>query len=278
MSDSDEDLDALFEEMANQRQASTPPPIVPAQNTENSKPAKTAKNKKSTKAIENEINKVADTPTSSQEVVSATQTKFTLSSAPKSEKPIFDRLGNLMRTMHDSMRELGYDRSLSEVSDKISDAQGRLEYVATLTEDAANKVLNITDIAIPEQDALAKNAKNIEDRWDTLFNGNMSVDDFKILAKDSKEFAGAVILSTDAEKARLLDMMMAQDFQDLTGQLIKKVLTITKNVESELAQILLDNAPVEAKAKVIELMEGPSCPDTALEQDEVDNLLDSLGF
>ena len=183
-----------------------------------------------------------------------------------------------MRTLHDSMRELGYDRSLSEVSNQISDAQGRLEYVATLTENAANKVLNATDEAIPEQDALAKNAKNIEDRWQALFEGNMSVDNFKILASDSKSFAREVIISTDAEKARLLDMMMAQDFQDLTGQLIKKVLAITKTLETELAQILLDNAPVEAKAKVIELMEGPSTPSTALEQDEVDNLLDSLGF
>jgi chemotaxis protein CheZ len=283
MSDSDEDLDALFEEMANQRQASAQAQAqaqAPIPEPEISKPAKTAKAKKSAKSpqAENEIIRISDTPTSPIEVVQTSQSKFTLSSAPKSKKPIFDRLGILMRTMHDSMRELGYDRALSEVSLKISDAQGRLEYVATLTEDAANKVLNITDIAIPEQDVLAKNAKSIEDRWDTLFNGNMNVDDFKVLAKDSKEFANAVIKSTDAEKARLLDMMMAQDFQDLTGQLIKKVLIITKLVESELAQILLDNAPLDAKAKVIELMEGPSCPDTALEQDEVDNLLDSLGF
>jgi chemotaxis protein CheZ len=252
MSDSDEDLDALFEEMANQRQA--------------------APSAEASIAPEEAIT----TPPAANAPPSTS--KLNLSAEPKSDKPIFNRLGNLMRTMHDSMRELGYDRSLSEVSNQISDAQGRLEYVATLTENAANKVLNATDEAIPEQDALAKNAKNIEDRWQALFEGNMSVDNFKILANDSKSFAREVIIATDAEKARLLDMMMAQDFQDLTGQLIKKVLAITKTVEAELAQILLDNAPVEAKAKVIELMEGPSTPSTALEQDEVDNLLDSLGF
>lgn len=253
MSDSDEDLDALFEEMANQRQTapSAEASIAPEEAVTTPPPAVNA---------------------------SPSTSKLNLSAEPKSDKPIFNRLGSLMRTMHDSMRELGYDRSLSEVSNQISDAQGRLEYVATLTENAANKVLNATDEAIPEQDALAKNAKNIEDRWQELFEGNMSVDNFKILASDSQSFAREVIKATDAEKARLLDMMMAQDFQDLTGQLIKKVLAITKTVETELAQILLDNAPVEAKAKVIELMEGPSTPSTALEQDEVDNLLDSLGF
>ena len=94
----------------------------------------------------------------------------------------------------------------------------------------------------------------------------------------ASEFANRVNNATEAEKARLLDIMMAQDFQDLTGQLIKKVLIITQAVERELAQILLDNAPTELKEKAIELMEGPSVPNAALEQDDVDNLLDSLGF
>lgn len=245
MTDSSEDLDALFEEMANQRPAgnadSAPAPV----NLESPPPA---------------------------------STKISLTNSEAADKPIFDRLGGLMRMMHDSMRELGYDRSLSDVASQISDAQGRLEYVASLTEQAANKVLNATDVGIPEQDMLAKNAKEIDDKWSQLFAGKLSVDDFKLLASDSKTFANKVIASTDAEKSRLLDIMMAQDFQDLTGQLIKKVLVITQAVERELAQILIDNAPAELKEKAIELMEGPSVPNAALEQDDVDNLLDSLGF
>ncbi|MBI3711858.1 MAG: protein phosphatase CheZ [Burkholderiales bacterium] len=246
MTDSADDLDALFEEMATQR-ASTPAPA----------------------SIQlNHLHPVEE----------AAPAKFDLHKSEETGKPIFDRLGGLVRMMHDSMRELGYDRSLSDVASQISDAQGRLEYVASLTEQAANKVLNATDEGIPEQDALAKNAKNIDERWTRLFNGQMSVEEFKVLASDSKSFANKVLSSTDAEKARLLDIMMAQDFQDLTGQLIKKVLAITQAVEHELAQILIDNAPKDLKEKAIELMEGPSVPNAALEQDDVDNLLDSLGF
>lgn len=246
MTDSADDLDALFEEMSNQRDVSAPSAAV----TANSEP-----------------------------VVESSHNKLSLSlDGEQAGKPMFDRLGNLVRMMHDSMRELGYDRSLSDVASQISDAQGRLEYVATLTEQAANKVLNATDVGIPEQDVLAKNAKDIDERWANLFSGKMSVDEFKLLASDSKSFANKVLASTDAEKARLLDIMMAQDFQDLTGQLIKKVLIITQSVERELAQILLDNAPSDLKEKAIELMEGPSVPNAALEQDDVDNLLDSLGF
>ncbi|MCU6433489.1 protein phosphatase CheZ [Undibacterium sp. Jales W-56] len=249
MTDSADDLDALFEEMANQRvEAAVPPSVVAME------PA----------APPTEI---------------PTPAKLNLHSAEAdSGKPMYDRLGGLVRMMHDSMRELGYDRSLSDVASQISDAQGRLEYVASLTEQAANKVLNATDAGMPEQDALAKSAKDLDSRWSSVFAGTMSVEDFKTLATDSKTFTHTVVASTDAEKARLLDIMMAQDFQDLTGQLIKKVLIITQAVERELAQILIDNAPLELKEKAIELMEGPSVPNAALEQDDVDNLLDSLGF
>lgn len=253
MTDSVDDLDALFEEMANQR---TTTPV----STDSSAATETA------------------SPESTNPLTLHPGKLNFYSEDEQAGKPMFDRLGGLVRMMHDSMRELGYDRSLSDVASQISDAQGRLEYVASLTEQAANKVLNATDLGMPEQDTLAKNAKTLGSRWENLFAGKMSVDEFKLLADDSRTFTNTVVTSTDAEKARLLEIMMAQDFQDLTGQLIKKVLVITQAVERELAQILIDNAPSDLKEKAIELMEGPSVPNAALEQDDVDNLLDSLGF
>jgi len=212
-------LEALFEEMSNHRVLS------PVESTN-------------------------ETPSETAETEHAHPNKINLhNTEEQSSRPMFDRLGGLVRMMHDSMRELGYDRSLSDVASQIADAQGRLEYVATLTEQAATKVLNATDASLPEQDKLAADAKDIDGRWTSLFAGNMSIDEIQKLANDSKSFANAVISSTDTEKARLLDIMMAQDFQDLTGQLIKKVLLITQSVERELAQILIDNAPNELKKK-----------------------------
>lgn len=251
MTDSADDLEALFEEMASQRQEtlSAAPETTSAEST------------------------VA--PQTEEDPAGKLDLSGTSDDA---NLPIFDRLGNVVRMLHDSMRALGYDRSLSDVAIQVADAQDRLEYVATLTEQAANKVLNATDLGMPEQDELAKKAKVIDTRWDDLFAGKMSVEEFKSLARDSKEFANVVMAATEAEKARLLDIMMAQDFQDLTGQLIKKVVAINKRVERELAQILLDNAPADLRDKAVELMEGPSVPNAALEQDDVDNLLESLGF
>jgi chemotaxis protein CheZ len=246
MSDSEEDLEALFEEMASKPASDTP--------GAHAAPATVAAESSQTASAETETGDGGNS------------------------KQIFERLGGVVRILHDSMRELGYDRSLADVTSQITDAHGRLEYIATLTEQAANKVLNATDEGMPAQDELAKKAKDIEDRWTSLFAGKMSIDAFKVLSKDSQGFATDTIAATEAEKARLLSIMMSQDFQDLTGQLIKKVVAITNAVERELAQILVDNAPPSTREKAVELMSGPSVPASALEQDDVDNLLDSLGF
>ena len=200
----------------------------------------------------------------------------------QSDKPMFERLGGIVRLLHDSLRELGYDKALTEASSQIVDAQDRLEYVATLTEQAANKVLNTLDEGMPAQDVLSKHAKDMDSRWTALFDGKLSLEEFKALAGDSRQFAHAVAEATEAEKARLLEIMMAQDFQDITGQLIKKVVNITKTVENELAQLLRDNAPAEVREKLaqkpVPLMQGPSVPSVALDQDNVDDLLADLGF
>jgi chemotaxis protein CheZ len=198
------------------------------------------------------------------------------------DKPMFERLGGIVRLLHDSLRELGYDRSLSSVATEITDAQGRLEHVAALTEQAANKVLNAIDVGMPQQDALSKQAKDMDARWTRLYEGKLSVEEFKTLASDSRQFSAKVNEVTEAEKARLLEIMMAQDFQDITGQLIKKIVAITNKAEMELAQLLRDNAPAEVKAaheaKPVELLNGPSAPTVALVQDDVDSLLADLGF
>ncbi len=281
MSDAAEDFDALFEEVAAQR-ASTQAEAAAA-------PAPAAAPEAAREV--DELEALFDQVASGRGAETPADTPADLAPEAANEaedesgKPMFERLGGIVRLLHDSLRELGYDRALSEASVQIVDAQDRLEYVASLTEQAANKVLNTLDEGMPEQDDLSRQAKAMEDRWDALFAGRMSIEEFKELAGDSRAFAQLVSSATEKEKARLLDIMMAQDFQDITGQLIKKVVTITKTVETGLAQILRDNAPAEMKEKLAQkqhtppqLMQGPSVPDAALDQDNVDDLLAELGF
>ncbi|WP_322402258.1 protein phosphatase CheZ [Massilia luteola] len=288
MTDAADDFDALFEEVAAQRASA--PAAAPA-------PAPTPTASDDTDDLEALFDQVAATSAPAPAVVPAPVAPVAAAAAAPAEageedheKGMYERLGGIVRLLHDSLRELGYDKALTEASSQIMDAQDRLEYVATLTEQAANKVLNTLDDGMPAQDLLSKQAKDMENRWDDLFAGKLSIEQFKALAGDSKQFAQLVSEATEAEKARLLEIMMAQDFQDITGQLIKKVVVITKTVENELTQLLKDSAPPDVKEKLaqkqaaqeqeqpVTLMQGPSVPSAALDQDSVDDLLADLGF
>lgn len=196
----------------------------------------------------------------------------------ESDAQMYERLGPIVRQLHDALRELGYDRSLSSVVEQVSDSQDRLQYIAQLTEQAANKVLNLVDVALPEQDRQIQASHELKARWDRMYEGDLSVDEFKALAADSREFMAATALSAEQEKARLMDIMMAQDFQDITGQIIKKVIALTQQLERELAQLLQDYAPGQVREKVVDLLSGPVAPSAALVQDDVDAMLAELGF
>jgi len=288
MTNAADDFDALFEEVAAQRDSAPAAPVAHAP----APAANAAIDEDDFDALFDQVSAAAPAATpaavpaavalaEAAPVAAAAFAATAPAAADGEEKPMFERLGGIVRLLHDSLRELGYDKALNEASSQIVDAQDRLEYVASLTEQAANKVLNTLDDGMPAQDVLQKKARVMETRWNDLFAGKLGIEEFKVLAGDSKSFATAVSEATEAEKARLLDIMMAQDFQDITGQLIKKVVMITKTVEKELADLLRDNAPPPLREKLQAkepLMVGPSVPSVALDQDNVDDLLADLGF
>ena len=265
---SEDELEALFDELSAETQAEA---VTGAESTEDElealfdelSSAKSEEQTATTEVTHPEAVVVESDPDLSEDM---------------SDLPLYDRVGGILRRLHDSMRELGYDRALQDVATEFIDAKGRLEYVATLTEQAATRVLNSIDTSLPQQEELAKKARDLDERWTALFDGNMDVDAFKQLAQDSRNFATNTALQADEERARLMEIMMAQDFQDITGQIIKKVVVITQKLQQELAQILRDNAPPETKEKAVDLLAGPDVPDKAMDQDDVDSLLANLGF
>ncbi len=203
--------------------------------------------------------------------------------APRGGDNVFQRIGHMTRQLHDTLRELGYDRALEEAAKAMPDARQRLAYVAQMTEQAASRVLNATDVAKPIQDRLQSEATALSGRWDRLFGGDLSVDEFKALAGDTRAFLGDVPKQAAATGEQLMEIMMAQDFQDLTGQVIKKVLGLAQRMETELLQVLIEAMPKEMKDEATGLMNGPAMnadgrTDVVSSQEQVDDLLESLGF
>ena len=207
--------------------------------------------------------------------------------APKEVPPgdnVFQRIGHMTRQLHDTLRELGYNHALEEAAKAIPDARQRLAYVAQMTEQAASRVLNATDAARPIQDKLQAQAAALSGRWDRLFGGDLSVDEFKALAGDTRSYLNDVPQQTAATNDQLMEIMMAQDFQDLTGQVIKKVVDLAQRMESELLQVLIETMPPDMKVEAPDgLMNGPVVnaagrADIVNSQEQVDDLLESLGF
>ncbi|MBV8681121.1 MAG: protein phosphatase CheZ [Aquitalea sp.] len=197
---------------------------------------------------------------------------------------MYEQIGQLTRKMHDALRDMGYDKSLERVAEAIPDAKDRLSYIASLTESAAERVLNATDLAKPLQDDLESKAKGLSERWNQLYANQLSVEEFKQLAEETRHYLNFVPKQTQATNTQLLDIVMAQDFQDLTGQVIKKMMDMVKTLETELVSFLIEFSPDAKKAELDSaLLNGPVVnpegrTDVVSSQQQVDDLLESLGF
>jgi chemotaxis protein CheZ len=206
---------------------------------------------------------------------------------PSAERPVdkvMQQIGQMTRTLHDALRELGYDKLLHNAASQMPDARDRLAYIAAKTEEAAARVLNATDAASPIQNRLGADAGKLVAAWDQLLGDQLGVDAFRNLVYDTRKYLAAVPQQTAQTNAHLHEIMMAQDFQDLTGQVIKKVTELAQDMESKLVTVLLEVAPADRVAESHGgLLNGPaiggqSRADVVTSQNQVDELLESLGF
>ena len=195
---------------------------------------------------------------------------------------IHHKIGQLTRQLHDTLRELGLAEKLRGAADELPDAKSRLSYIARLTGEAAEKVLNRVDQAKSQQDALLAETARIK--------AEMVKDPVAAVAKGHiMNFLGDVERASQDFDQHLTEIMMAQDFHDLTGQVIARVVNLATNLEDQLVALLIQTAPpntVLPKAPVAVETHQPQGPaidpqgnsDVVTSQSEVDDLLASLGF
>ncbi|WP_175657343.1 protein phosphatase CheZ [Burkholderia ambifaria] len=214
---------------------------------------------------------------------------------------ILARIGQVTRALRDSMRELGLDKHVERAAEAVPDARDRLRYVATMTEQAAVRVLNAIEIAKPVQERIQNEAEALDARWTQWYAAPIEHAEVRELMDDTRTFLHALPDATSATSAQLLEIMLAQDFQDLTGQVIKKIMDMVYLIEQQLLTVLVENiAPerreqfaataaalaaeqISATGSPESLLNGPQIApegksDVVQDQGQVDDLLASLGF
>lgn len=197
--------------------------------------------------------------------------------AAQASPEIFQQLGTITRQLHDTLHQLGVMPKLKDAADGLPDARSRLSYIAQKTAAAADKVLNSVDSAKVEHHTISEQTRAIA--------AAIVADPVRAVASGSvMNFVGEVERATARIDQHLTDIMLAQDFHDLTGQVVAKVVSLATDLESSLVKLLVQAAPPEQAQKVeTAILNGPVVnpegrTDIVQDQSEVDDLLASLGF
>jgi chemotaxis protein CheZ len=202
-------------------------------------------------------------------------------SQPPAEADVHHKIGLLTRQLHDSLNELGYADKLRGTMGELPDAQSRLSYIARLTGEAAEKVLNRVEQAKAQHDYIAEETRRVV--------ASLVKDPVAAVAKgEIMNFLHDVERVTKEADGHLTEIMMAQDFHDLTGQVIARVVNLAATIEDQLVQLLIQTAPANAQVvaepqRAPQHLQGPvvdpeHTPDVVTDQSQVDDLLASLGF
>ena len=191
---------------------------------------------------------------------------------------VFQQLGSITRMLHDTLQQLGVMPKLQAAADGLPDARSRLNYIATKTAAAAEKVLDSVDHAKQEHQCIAAETRRLAQA--------LIADPVRAVASGAvMNFVGDVDARTGRIDRHLTDIMLAQDFHDLTGQVVAKVVTLATELEDSLLKLLVQVVPPEQREKVTDMasLQGPVVDadrrsDVVRSQSEVDDLLASLGF
>lgn len=212
------------------------------------------------------------------------------------DESLYQEIGRLTRTLHDSIRNFNIDADMSQ-SEVEENAQSRLAYVVDMTAKAANKTMDKVEESMPLSESIAGEAGEINQEWKRFLGKEMKPDEFRELTKRISTFLDSAESNGKTLNKHLSEILLAQDYQDLTGQVIQKVAKMITDVESQLVNLVVMAGHVdritgieheegeEAGAEEVDPIkgEGPQIhaeekEDVAANQDDVDDLLSSLGF
>ncbi|MBP8126940.1 protein phosphatase CheZ [Pseudaeromonas pectinilytica] len=204
---------------------------------------------------------------------------------------MFAKIGQLTRQLHTSLHDFQLDSRIPDLAmQEIPDARERLNYVITMTDKAANRTMDAVDAGLPLASQLNERIQQVLPAWKLLMTRQLELGQFKVLCHQLDLFIKQSEIDSNQLRDLLTEILMAQDFQDLTGQMIRRVITLVQEVESKLVEMLTlfgeplaqqsenpgtINRGIEAEGPIIN---KETRTDVVASQDDVDDLLSSLGF
>ena len=210
------------------------------------------------------------------------------------DKTLYQEIGRLTRSLHESIRNFHIDSANSNQTElsSIEDASDRLTYVVEMTNKAANKTLDLVEETMPYASGISSEAQQLKEDWSRLQRKEMKPEEFRILTATMGVFLAKLCDDSDKVYANLSEILLAQDFQDLTGQVIKRVIGLVKDVEVSLVDLVRMAGKVDELTGTVHKIEkqetgiegeGPQLhadtrDDLVSGQDDVDDLRSSLGF
>ncbi|RBW50272.1 protein phosphatase CheZ [Marinobacter sp. F3R11] len=212
------------------------------------------------------------------------------------DQSLYREVGRLTRTLHESIRNFQIDPRSAEQKEVLSmmtDASDRLAYVVQMTGQAANRTMDLVEESMPVATAVRDEASALREEWQRLRRREMQPAEFRELYSRIDDFFVSLTKDADTIYSSLSEILLAQDFQDLTGQVIQRVTTLVKDVEEQMLSLVvmashvdqltgtvhqIDSEEVSAEQGVGPQMKAEEREDVVSGQNDVDDLLSSLGF
>lgn len=203
------------------------------------------------------------------------------------ESALYLELGKITREIHESINAFGNDERVAKLAtESIPDAKERLNFIVTKTDEAAHKTMEGAEATMVLSDGFSDKARSLSKRWEQFRNRELSKDEFISLNDEIKLFLSSVDDESRQINSKMTDIMLAQDYQDITGQMIKQVVTMVQEVEEKLVRLVTISGAwcsVSEETGKGEVAEGPQLPTAdkdkvATSQGDVDDILASLGF
>ena len=210
----------------------------------------------------------------------------------KRERTLFSELRKLTGDLQSALDRFSVDSRLVDLAEKeVPDARARLDHVLKMTDEAAHRTMDLVEQCGPLADRTAKSAGDINGMWTKFRARKIEIDEFRIMIQKMDAFLAASRTDMDKVRGNLTEVLMAQGYQDLSGQIIRGVMKLVSELETALVDLVRlsrtgPGALTMEKPAASDGMSrgfGPAVPGvdngpSASSQDDVDSLLAGLGM